>query len=141
VGLIAYSLGNILSNQSRYYSHPANKKETGNPRDSILLGFTAIRKKLGADTIVTEVADVTAYPVWSENNALERRRGTGIPTVITVRSIDAALSRLSSDLAKPELAPDEKIRLLKEQELYRVRREAISGIIGEDWLPADIETR
>ncbi|HSA23817.1 MAG TPA: CapA family protein, partial [Myxococcota bacterium] len=68
VGLIAFSLGNFLSNQARFYTHGVNSPGAGNPRDGALLRFAVVRRRYGPELTRVELADVSVQPLWSENN-------------------------------------------------------------------------
>src|SRR5690606_12538216 len=99
VGFVAYSLGNFISNQSRTYVHGVQPAKVGNTRDGLILRFAAVRKRYADGVIRTELADLRAEPLWTENNALARRRDPKLPAYIRVIRADAALEAARAALA------------------------------------------
>jgi len=69
-GLIFFSLGNFLSNQSREYREGQADKE-GDPRDELIGEFSVVRKDYGpgaSNGVKVELANAGILPVWGENN-------------------------------------------------------------------------
>jgi poly-gamma-glutamate capsule biosynthesis protein CapA/YwtB (metallophosphatase superfamily) len=96
--LIAFSLGNFLSNQSRYYVNGMMPDQTGDPRDSLMVRFAVVKRDYGPGGIRTELADVGLLPAWGENNYLQLRSGrTKVPMIRPVL-IDRELPRLQARL-------------------------------------------
>jgi poly-gamma-glutamate synthesis protein (capsule biosynthesis protein) len=138
LGLIAYSLGNFVSNQARFYAHGLNPLSAGNPRDGVLLRFAAVRRRYGPELERVELADVSVQPLWNENNALERRRDPRARVRIRVVADDreAALARRALEV---ERDPERRIELMKRVELFEVRRSQAASILGEDLLRDPVE--
>ncbi|MEQ1506258.1 MAG: CapA family protein, partial [Myxococcota bacterium] len=95
LGLVAFSLGNLVSNQAAAYDPAASGAlpNDGDPRDGVLLGFRAVKRAYETDTgtvVRTEVTDVVAEPTWTSNNTAIRRRTE--PVVIRVDPVSARLA-------------------------------------------------
>ena len=69
--VIFYSLGNFLSNQSRTYVDGLMPDKSGDPRDSMIGLFSAVRKDYGPAGVRVELGHVGILPVWGENNRNE----------------------------------------------------------------------
>jgi poly-gamma-glutamate synthesis protein (capsule biosynthesis protein) len=69
-GLIVYSLGNLLANQSRFYQYiPGQDGKDGDTRDSMLVRVALVRREAGGPV---ELGEVSVVPVWIDNNAVGR---------------------------------------------------------------------
>lgn len=132
ITLVSYSLGNFIANQSRFYAYGLHPDKAGYPRDGVILRFAVVRKDYGNGQIRTELADLSAEPLWIDNNALERQRNNG-PIVIRVVADDRAAAEAR---ARVEGEKDEKkiLELKKRIELLEARRKLAGAIIGEDLL-------
>jgi poly-gamma-glutamate synthesis protein (capsule biosynthesis protein) len=96
--VIFYSLGNFLSNQSRTYVDGLMPDKTGDPRDSMIGLFSAVRKDYGPAGVRVELGHVGVLPVWGENNRNElARRQTKTPMIRPVL-IDREMPRLQARL-------------------------------------------
>ena len=73
--VIFYSLGNFLSNQSRTYVDGLMPDKDGDPRDSMIGLFSAVRKDYGPGGVRVELGRVGILPVWGENNRNELASG------------------------------------------------------------------
>ncbi len=128
-GLIAYSLGNLVANQDRFYRHvPGSKGSAGDKRDSMLLRVSLVRPEPGAPVALEDVA---VLPVWIENNAVGRARkeARNIQPVLIDRELEAVAERLATLAARPapldKAARAEKAMLEKRQARSQHRRERI----------------
>lgn len=130
---VAYSLGNFISNQSRTYVHGVQPAKVGNTRDGLILRFAAVRKRYADGVIRTELADLRAEPLWTENNALARRRDPKLPAYIRVIRADAALEAARAALAG-ETAEERIVELRRRIELLEARRAITAAIVGEEIL-------
>lgn len=126
--VIAYSLGNFISNQRYDYHYPEIAADRGNPRDGLLLRLTVEQTDLGPGPeggehrIETTLGLVEPLAVWTDNSS--RRIVEDAPTIRPVM-LDEALSA-----ARQAEEPDEqRIGLL---ELRRAQVDAV--LAGE--LPA-----
>jgi poly-gamma-glutamate capsule biosynthesis protein CapA/YwtB (metallophosphatase superfamily) len=96
--LIFYSLGNFLSNQSRTYVDGLNPDSDGDPRDSIIGLFSAVRRDYGPAGVRVELGHVGVLPVWEENNRNEIAAGRAKTPVIRPILIDREIPRLQARL-------------------------------------------
>ena len=80
--VIFYSLGNFLSNQSRTYVDGLMPDKDGDPRDSMIGLFSAVRQDYGPAGVRVELGHVGILPVWGENNRNDLAAGkTHIPII------------------------------------------------------------
>jgi|GEM_PF-346483 len=124
-GLIAYSLGNLVANQGRFYRHvPGSQDADGDKRDSMLLRVSLVRPAPGAPVALEDVA---VLPVWIENNASGRARN--IQPVLIDRELEAVAERLATLSARPaplgQAARAEKALLERRLARSQHRRERI----------------
>ena len=96
--VIFYSLGNFLTNQSRTYVDGLMPEKNGEPRDSIIGLFSAVRKDYGPAGVRVELGHVGILPVWGENNRNELASGHAKTTVIRPILIDREMLRLQGRL-------------------------------------------
>jgi poly-gamma-glutamate synthesis protein (capsule biosynthesis protein) len=96
--VIFYSLGNFLSNQSRTYVDGLMPDKNGDPRDSLIGLFSAVRKDYGPGGARVELGHVGILPVWGENNRNELASGRAKATVIRPMLIDREIPRLEGRL-------------------------------------------
>jgi poly-gamma-glutamate synthesis protein (capsule biosynthesis protein) len=143
--VIAYSLGNFISNQSRHYVHGVTPADVAATRDGVLLRLALAKRDYGGGVVRVELAGVEAIPLWTENDTAERRP-KGTRPRIRVVAIDRALAEVRAELAKvPDPVPpaqrDRWVRLRAREELYVARRAAIAGVVGEDLVRAPAPAR
>jgi len=138
IAVAIYSLGNFVSNQSRFYRHGISPEHIAEPRDGVIFRFSAIRKNYGVGKSRVELAQVSAQPIWTENNWLARQKGAEKETLIRVVTDDQRIEELQSQLEKATSEKttdeDEIIRLKKSLELYQQRRQAAGLVLGEEWI-------
>jgi poly-gamma-glutamate synthesis protein (capsule biosynthesis protein) len=96
--VIFYSLGNFLSNQSRTYVDGLMPDKAGDPRDSMIGLFSAVRKDYGPGGVRVELGHVGVLPVWGENNRNELARGQTKTPVIHPILIDREMPRVQARL-------------------------------------------
>ena len=136
--LIAYSLGNFVSNQSRHYVHGVTPPEVGATRDGVLLKVELVRRDYGRGVVRTELGGAGYFPLWTENDTGDAsRRRRGARPSIRVVSLDRALAAVRAELrqlAEPVPAADEAryVTLRRREELYLSRRAAIAEAAGQD---------
>ena len=136
IGLIAYSLGNFLSNQSRYYLHGLQPEKMGNTRDGAILRFSIVKKAYGhgVDSIERiELAKLSVEPLWTDNNALDRKRDAKLPVAIREVVNHRAAAEAQAKLAC-ERDPNKRIYLMRQVKLYLDRRRVAGAVLGEDLL-------
>ncbi|WP_426756223.1 CapA family protein [Myxococcus sp. Y35] len=144
-GLIAFSLGNLVSNQDRFYRHSEGTQETGgDKRDSMLLRLSLVRPAPGAPVTLDEVA---VLPVWIENNAVGRARkeARNIQPVLIDREVEAVTERLALLASLPAPLDKEtraqKAQLERRLEGSKRRRERILRMLPEGFAVASPELR
>jgi poly-gamma-glutamate synthesis protein (capsule biosynthesis protein) len=136
--LIAYSLGNFVSNQSRNYVHAVTPGEVGATRDGILLRAEIARRDYGRGVTRVELVGAGWLPLWTENDTADpARRSTGKRPSIRVVSLDRALAEVRAELRSlPDPVPSQEqgrfVALRQREELYVARRAAITAAVGED---------
>ncbi|WP_225413128.1 CapA family protein [Stigmatella hybrida] len=134
-GLIAYSLGNLVANQGRFYAHtPRSSGKAGDTRDSMLLRVSWRRQAPGGPVQLDEVA---ALPVWIENNARTRKRKQRrfIQPVLIDREVAVLEERLAA-LAVQPLQAKEARGLEQRLALMKYRRERILKMLPEGFAVA-----
>jgi poly-gamma-glutamate synthesis protein (capsule biosynthesis protein) len=143
--VIFYSLGNFLSNQSRTYVDGLMPDKAGDPRDSMIGLFSAVRKDYGPAGVRVELGHVGVLPVWGENNRNELgRRGIKTPVIHPVL-IDREIPRMQARLdelnklstpAKPLTAEQKQefIDLTSHLKLLTDRRALLLERIGDEYV-------
>jgi poly-gamma-glutamate synthesis protein (capsule biosynthesis protein) len=138
VAVIAYSLGNFISNQERRYVHGVTGA-LGAARDGALLRVALARRDYGRGVERVEVAGADWLGLWTENDTseIDPRREPGRRPAIRVVSLDRALAAVRAEMAAlpdpvpPDLA-DRWVRLRQREALYLARRAAIGAVLGEE---------
>jgi poly-gamma-glutamate synthesis protein (capsule biosynthesis protein) len=133
--VIAYSLGNFISNQSRSYVHGVTPAAVAATRDGALLRVRLARRDYGGGVEQVELAGVEYWPLWTENDTAELRAGAR--PKIRVVSLDRALADVRAALEaipRPVAAADRDrfVKLRRREELYLDRMRAIAAVLGED---------
>jgi len=142
--VIFYSLGNFLSNQSRTYVDGLMPDKSGDPRDSMIGLFSAVRKDYGLGGIRVELGHVGVLPVWGENNRNELAQGLTKTPVIHPVLIDREIPRLQARLdelnklntpAMPLTADQKKefIAVTSKLKLLTDRRALLLARIGDEY--------
>ncbi len=134
--LVAYSLGNFISNQDRMYRADLFPVAEGDSRDGAALEVTFERRKRADGSEAVELTHAGFEPLWTENNW---GAGQGAPRRIRVIRVAAEEARVRADLdrledAPPPLDPGRRAALLADQERLRtliLRRRRIAGILGQ----------
>lgn len=96
--VIFYSLGNFLSNQSRTYVDGLMPDKDGDPRDSMIGLFSAVRQDYGPAGVRVELGHVGILPVWGENNRNDLAAGKTHTPIIRPVLMDREIPRLQSRL-------------------------------------------
>jgi poly-gamma-glutamate capsule biosynthesis protein CapA/YwtB (metallophosphatase superfamily) len=137
--LIAYSLGNFVSNQSRHYVHGVTPEKVAATRDGAIVEFEIARRDYGRGVVRVELAGAGFLPLWTENDTVEaaRKAGGAARPSIQVVSLDRALSAVRAELAAmadPVPAGEQAryVNMRQREELYVAQRDAIAAILGED---------
>jgi len=144
VALVAYSLGNFVSNQSRDYANGPAPPPAGDPRDGVLLELTLRKRRYLGGRVATEVGRAEALPLWADNNALQRKRLTQLPVDIHVVDLNKELRADTAELqllaAPPRPLPEEQqaraMALQQRIELLSLRKLRISDRLGGSYVSA-----
>jgi poly-gamma-glutamate capsule biosynthesis protein CapA/YwtB (metallophosphatase superfamily) len=139
--VIAYSLGNFVSNQSRKYVHGVTPEKVAATRDGALLRVALARRDYGRGVVRTEVDGADFLPLWTENDTAEidRKKEPSRRAAIRVVAIDRALAEVRGELARmpdpvPAGARDRFVALRRQEALLSSRRAAVAAVMGEDLL-------
>jgi poly-gamma-glutamate synthesis protein (capsule biosynthesis protein) len=108
-GLIVYSLGNFVSDMGSSFDPASSSARRGNTRDGLLVGVSVVKTRHPAGHATIALEEITATPLWTENN--KRTRQSGEADAIRVVPHSAG-----------------------EPGLMAARRAVVSGVVGEDWL-------
>ncbi len=141
-GLVIYSLGNFVSNQSRHYAHGVTPEKAAETRDGVILHFAAEKRDYGSGVVRTELVDVRYEPLWTDNDTLDRRGKA--PVTIRVVPIDRALAKTRTQIdalvaQRPAagFSKEDAARLIKLKtrlDLLLRRKAEIAKRVGEDFL-------
>jgi poly-gamma-glutamate synthesis protein (capsule biosynthesis protein) len=127
--VVAYSLGNFISNQDRMYRADLFPVAGGDSRDGVLFRcrLVAVRKPDGTRGV--RVENVRCEPLWTRNNW-----GEAGPRRIRVVPVTAGILEAEAELdALREAAPLDMPRILRAQEALRtlcLRRDRAASILG-----------
>lgn len=140
--VIAYSLGNFISNQSSRYVHGVAPESGGDTRDGALLRFDILERDYGNGVRRIEVGDVDYVPLWTENNRDElRRRHEPDEDEVAIRvvAVDRALADVRTRLAAfPDPVPEDRqgefIELRRLEDLYATRKDRVAERMGRELL-------
>ena len=138
--LVAYSLGNFISNQDRMYRADLFPVAGGDNRDGAALSIRFERRRGtdGRDRVM--LVEAAVEPLWTENNwgAATTRREIHVIRVATAEAqVRLELDRLSDPVEGPKGVPDELLRrkaILEKQEVLRtliLRRKRVAQVVGE----------
>jgi poly-gamma-glutamate synthesis protein (capsule biosynthesis protein) len=149
--VIFYSLGNFLSNQSRTYVDGLMPDSDGDPRDSMIGLFSAVRKDYGPGGVRVELGHVGILPAWGENNrndlASGRTKSPVIHPVLIDREMPLLQARLDelnkiadankADVNAPALTAEQQkefIAVTDQLKLLDDRRQQILAHTGDEYL-------
>ncbi|MFT3915949.1 MAG: CapA family protein [Anaeromyxobacteraceae bacterium] len=137
--LVAYSLGNFVSNQSRRYVYGVTPDEVGAPRDGALLRFGIEKRDLGHGVVRTVLAGADCVPLWTENDTAEidPRREPDRKPAIRVVAVDRALAAARAELAAyPDPVPPDRqaayVKLRQREAMLVARRAANAAVVGAE---------
>jgi poly-gamma-glutamate synthesis protein (capsule biosynthesis protein) len=141
LGVVAYSLGNFVSNQSRKYVHGAMPERIAATRDGALLRVGLAKRDYGRGVVRVELDGADFVPLWTENDTAEidRRREPERRPAIRVVAVDRALAEVRAAMARfpdPVPAPEQErwAALRRRESLLASRRAAIAALLGEELL-------
>jgi poly-gamma-glutamate synthesis protein (capsule biosynthesis protein) len=154
MAVIFYSLGNFLSNQSRNYVDGLMPDKDGDPRDSMIGLFSAVRNDYGPAGVRVELGHVGMLPAWGENNrnalAAGKAKTPNIHPVLIDREIPTVQANLD-ELNKAtqngaQMTAEQKqefIELTKQLKLLTDRRGQILARTGDEYVfdPPKVATK
>jgi poly-gamma-glutamate synthesis protein (capsule biosynthesis protein) len=130
--LVAYSLGNFVSNQDRVYQAGP---EGGDSRDGVALQCRLVRERLPDGQVRVRVAEPRCEPLWTENNWRDFTAGRARRREIRVVPVNAALASLRADLARPGGGdPDPADRRQVRLRTLEARRDRAGAVLGRAFL-------
>lgn len=147
-GVIAYSLGNFISNQGMRYGSPrGEQQEQGVRREGVLLRIELVRRDYGGGITRVELEGLDALPLWTENGIVRAGGFAGVTPEdldrekpdIHVVALDRAIANVRRELAKiPEPIPPRHVEqygyFRRWEEIYRERKENIRLVIGDRFI-------
>ncbi|GLH72209.1 hypothetical protein GETHLI_07110 [Geothrix limicola] len=142
--LVAYSLGNFISNQDRMYRADLFPVAEGDNRDGAALKVRFEQRPGGDGRNRLSLAGASVEPLWTENNwGSPARREIRVIRVGAAESrVRAELDRLADPIEGPKAAADEAQRrkaILEKQEYLRtliLRRKRVAEVVGEAFVMA-----
>lgn len=139
LGLVMYSLGNFISNQSRQYVVHLSPDKVGDTRDAVLVKFALEKRSYGKAGTAVNLADLAYVPLWTDNNHFrDAKERPDIRPVVVDEELAASRKALEEAEAKAGERPDAAqkqalIGLRKRIELLELRRSRIVKRLGEDF--------
>jgi len=142
--LVAFSLGNFISNQDRMYRADLFPVAGGDNRDGAALRVRFERRPGPDGREQVLLVEASAEPLWTENNwgaPAPRREIRVIRVAVAEARVRAELDQLFDAMEGPKIQPDEARRrktILDKQEYLRtliLRRRRIAEVVGESFVP------
>ena len=88
-GLVAFSLGNFISNQDRAYQAAQDPVEAGDSRDGVAFQCRLVKERLADGSVRVDVRDLRCEPLWTLNNWADFSSGRARRREIRVIPTDA----------------------------------------------------
>jgi poly-gamma-glutamate synthesis protein (capsule biosynthesis protein) len=98
--LVAYSLGNFISNQDRMYLPDLFKVDGGDSRDGVALQCRLVKRRLADGSERVTVEDPVCEPLWNLNNWREVMSGEAKRRVIRVLWVNSAIAAARDQLRR-----------------------------------------
>jgi poly-gamma-glutamate synthesis protein (capsule biosynthesis protein) len=99
--LVAYSLGNFVSNQDRMYLPDLDKEDGGDSRDGVALQCRLVKRRLADGSERVTVEDPACEPLWNLNNWREFMSGEAKRRIIRVLWVNPAIAALRARAEQP----------------------------------------
>lgn len=141
-GIVAYSLGNFIANQDRFYRADLFPVAGGDNRDGAALRVTFTKEMDLSGQVSVKLRNVSYEPLWTENNARDMQAGKSGRRELRVVRVNPALEKARREvdqLGQLGAASDEAARrtaLLEAQERFRtllLRKRRIAEIVGKSF--------
>lgn len=128
-GVVAYSLGNLISNQARRYRSGRDAPESAAPRDGLFLRVELAQASTSKDGAKprARVIGADVLPLWTEN-LRDREEGPHIEVVATEAALKSVLDQTGKVSALDRRSA--KVR----RKLYRERLTFMKKHLGEGWV-------
>ena len=133
--LVAYSMGNFISNQDRTYLADRMPPPAGDNRDGVAIQCRLVRRRQADGSLRVQLEDPVCEPLWTLNNWRESQADQGVRREIRVIPVTTALARLEGQLERPGAdsgTAAEGEALLR---TLRVRRERARETLGGSLVP------
>ncbi len=143
--LVAYSLGNFISNQDRMYRADLFPVAGGDNRDGAALKLRFEQRQDPEGRKSVTLAEAAIEPLWTENNwgaPLGRRAIRVIRVAAAEARVRTELDRLFDPIEGPKTTLDSEVRrksILEKQEYLRtliLRRKRVAEVVGEAFVTA-----
>jgi poly-gamma-glutamate synthesis protein (capsule biosynthesis protein) len=131
--LVAFSMGNFVSNQDRMYLPDLFKVDGGDSRDGVALQCRLVRQRLPDGSVRVTVADPVCEPLWNLNNWQAFMAGEAKRRVIRVLWVNAAIAAAQADLARlgnPPADPEARRQAQDLLNLLQIRRARATECLG-----------
>jgi poly-gamma-glutamate synthesis protein (capsule biosynthesis protein) len=141
--LVAFSLGNFISNQDRMYRADQFPVAGGDNRDGAALKIRFERRPDAEGRNRVQLVEAAVEPLWTENNwgsSAKRREIRVIRVLAAEARVRAELDQLTDPVTGKEPNPDavlQKKTILEKQEYLRtliLRRKRIAEVVGEPFV-------
>jgi poly-gamma-glutamate synthesis protein (capsule biosynthesis protein) len=138
--LVAYSLGNFISNQDRMYRADHFPVAGGDSRDGAALEVRFEQRCASSGQRSVALAEAVVEPLWTENNwgvPADHREIRVIRVAAAEARVRTELDQLSVSSGDQEGSPDTALRkktILEKQEYLRtllLRRKRVAEVVGE----------
>ncbi len=140
--IVAYSLGNFIANQDRFYRADLFPVAAGDNRDGAALHVIITRETDLRGQVSVKLRNVSYEPLWTENNARDLQGGMGGRRELRVLRVNPALDQARKEVDRLGQAatvidePAHRTALLEAQERFRtllLRKQRIAGIVGQSF--------
>ena len=135
--LVAYSLGNFVSNQDRMYLPDLDKPDGGDSRDGVALQCRLVKRRLADGSERVTVEEPNCEPLWNLNNWREFMSGQARRREIRVLWVNAAIAEARAQLARTGDGPETQAaqgRTRHLLEILQLRRERASQTLGRTFV-------
>ena len=135
--LVAYSLGNFVSNQDRMYLPDLDKVDGGDSRDGVALQCRLVKRRLADGSERVTVEDPSCEPLWNLNNWREFMSGQARRREIRVLWVNSAIAAARAQLARMGDAPGDQAERERTRHLLatlQLRRERATQTLGTEFL-------
>jgi poly-gamma-glutamate synthesis protein (capsule biosynthesis protein) len=131
--LVAYSLGNFVSNQDRMYLPDLFKVDGGDSRDGVALQCRLVKRRLADGRTQITVEDAVCEPLWNLNNWREFMSGQASRREIRVLWVNSAIAAAQAQLEGRGGPSGDEAALRRTRELLatlKLRRERATETLG-----------